>query len=151
MLILMRFSGCGACCLTRDHHSTVRPDKDRGWRGTTGQLARKSLMSEKCSRAVAGVAGCSQPQILDKTMSNRKHLVFAEVEKLLAATMGTRNETRDRCLLLLMFRAGLRVSETCGYNCPKWIPAACARQAAERRTIYHAPAPMTRYALSRHG
>src|SRR6266446_483425 len=31
MLILMRFSGCGARCLTRDHHSTVRPDKDRGW------------------------------------------------------------------------------------------------------------------------
>ena len=114
MLILMRFSGCGARCLTRDHHSTVRPDKDRGWRGTTGQLAAKSPMLENCPCAVAGVAGCSQPQILDKTMSNRKHLVFAEVEKPLAATKGTRNETRDRCLLLLMFRHGLRVSETCG-------------------------------------
>ena len=43
MLILMRFSGCGARCLTRDHHSTVRPDKDRGWRGTTGQLAANCL------------------------------------------------------------------------------------------------------------
>ena len=39
MLILVGFSGGGARCLTRDHHSTVRPDKDRSWRGTTGQLA----------------------------------------------------------------------------------------------------------------
>jgi type 1 fimbriae regulatory protein FimB len=47
-------------------------------------------------------------------MSDRKHLVSAEVEKLIAATKGSRNETRDRCLLLLMFRHGLRVSEACG-------------------------------------
>ena len=47
-------------------------------------------------------------------MAERKHLVAAEVEKLLAATKGTRNATRDRCLLLLMFRHGLRVSEACG-------------------------------------
>jgi type 1 fimbriae regulatory protein FimB len=37
-----------------------------------------------------------------------------EVDKLIAATKGTRNEARDRCLLLLMFRHGLRVSEACG-------------------------------------
>ena len=47
-------------------------------------------------------------------MRDRKHLVAAEVEKLLAATKGTRNAARDRCLLLLMFRHGLRVSEACG-------------------------------------
>jgi type 1 fimbriae regulatory protein FimB len=47
-------------------------------------------------------------------MHDRKHLVAAEVEKLCAATKGTRNETRDRCLLLLMFRHGLRVLEACG-------------------------------------
>lgn len=47
-------------------------------------------------------------------MNDRKHLVSAEVEKLLAATKGSRNEARDRCLLLLMFRHGLRVSEACG-------------------------------------
>jgi type 1 fimbriae regulatory protein FimB len=47
-------------------------------------------------------------------MRDRKHLVSAEVEKLLAATKGTRHETRDRCSLLLMFRHGLRVSEACG-------------------------------------
>jgi hypothetical protein len=47
-------------------------------------------------------------------MDERKHLTAAEVEKLLAAIKGTRNETRDRCLLLLMFRRGLRVSEACG-------------------------------------
>jgi len=45
---------------------------------------------------------------------NRKHLVSAEVDRLIAATKGTRNEARDRCLLLLMFRHGLRVSEACG-------------------------------------
>ena len=47
-------------------------------------------------------------------MSERKHLVSAEVDKLIAATRGGRNEARDRCLLLLMFRHGLRVSEACG-------------------------------------
>lgn len=47
-------------------------------------------------------------------MEERKHLTGREVEKLLAAAKGTRNEARDRCLLLLMFRHGLRVSEACG-------------------------------------
>jgi len=71
-------------------------------------------MLENTPRAVAGLAGFSLPPTLDKTMKDRKHLVSAEVEKLLAVTKGTRNETRDRCLLLLMFRHGLRVSEACG-------------------------------------
>lgn len=47
-------------------------------------------------------------------MNARKHLTALEVDKLLAATKGNRNEARDRCLLLLMFRHGLRVSEACG-------------------------------------
>jgi type 1 fimbriae regulatory protein FimB len=47
-------------------------------------------------------------------MNDRKHLVFAEVKRLIAATKGSRNEARDCCLLLLMFRHGLRVSEACG-------------------------------------
>jgi type 1 fimbriae regulatory protein FimB len=47
-------------------------------------------------------------------MKDRKHLVSAEVERLIAATKGSRNEARDRCLLLLKFRHGLRVSEACG-------------------------------------
>src|SRR5215831_2063496 len=47
-------------------------------------------------------------------MNDRKHLVFAEVGKLLDATKGSRNAARDKCLLLLMFRHGLRVSEACG-------------------------------------
>jgi len=45
--------------------------------------------------------------------SDRKHLTAREVERLLEATRGSRNEIRDRCLLLLMFRHGLRVSEAC--------------------------------------
>ena len=47
-------------------------------------------------------------------IDDRKHLTSLEVDKLLAATKGRRNEARDRCLLLLMFRHGLRVSEACG-------------------------------------
>jgi type 1 fimbriae regulatory protein FimB len=36
------------------------------------------------------------------------------VDKLIEATKRGRNEARDRCLLLLIFRHGLRVSEACG-------------------------------------
>lgn len=46
-------------------------------------------------------------------MNDRKHLTMLEVDKLLTATKGSRNEVRDRRLLLLMFRQGLRVSEAC--------------------------------------
>jgi type 1 fimbriae regulatory protein FimB len=45
---------------------------------------------------------------------DRKHLTSREVERLIGATRDSRNEIRDRCLLLLMFRHGLRVSEACG-------------------------------------
>ena len=71
-------------------------------------------MSGNPPRRNTGFAGLSPPPTLDKTMKDRKHLVAAEVEKLLTAVKGTRNEARDRCLLLLMFRHGLRVSEACG-------------------------------------
>jgi type 1 fimbriae regulatory protein FimB len=54
--------------------------------------------------------------ILGRIMKDddRRHLTGLEVEKLLAATNGTRNEARDRCLILLIFRHGLRVSEAVG-------------------------------------
>jgi len=45
--------------------------------------------------------------------NDRKHLTSCEVERLIEATKGSRNEVRDRCLLLLMFRHGLRVTEAC--------------------------------------
>ena len=51
---------------------------------------------------------------LDKMNDERKHLTGIEVEKLLAATKSSRYEARDRCLILLMFRHGLRVSEAVG-------------------------------------
>ena len=47
-------------------------------------------------------------------MDERKHLTGREVDKLLAAVKGARHEARDRCLVLLLFRHGLRVSEACG-------------------------------------
>jgi site-specific recombinase XerD len=50
------------------------------------------------------------------TKGDRKHLTAAAVGNLIAATKGTRNEDRDRCLLLLMFRHGLHVSEACGLD-----------------------------------
>jgi hypothetical protein len=40
-------------------------------------------MSENSPRAVAGVTGFFHAQTLDKTMSDRKHLVSAEVDKLI--------------------------------------------------------------------
>lgn len=47
-------------------------------------------------------------------MQERNFLVTAEVDRLIQATKGRRNAARDRCLLVLMFRHGLRVSEACG-------------------------------------
>jgi type 1 fimbriae regulatory protein FimB len=47
-------------------------------------------------------------------MTDRKHLSGGEFERLLDAIGGSRNETGDRCLVQLMFRHGLRVSEACG-------------------------------------
>jgi integrase len=50
----------------------------------------------------------------DTGKDERKHLTGREVEKLLAAVKGARHEARDQCLILLMFRHGLRVSEAVG-------------------------------------
>src|ERR1017187_3488090 len=75
---------------------------------------------------LCGFQGHPAGETLDKMMSgrksrktggddsDRKHLTGREVERLIEATKGSRNEARDRCLLLLMFRHGLRVSEACG-------------------------------------
>ncbi|MGA2935720.1 MAG: tyrosine-type recombinase/integrase [Syntrophobacteraceae bacterium] len=48
--------------------------------------------------------------------NDRKHITVREVEKLMAATKGSRFEARDRCLLLMMFLHGLRVSEACAFQ-----------------------------------
>jgi Site-specific recombinase XerD len=48
------------------------------------------------------------------TEGERKHLTLLEVDRLLAATKDNpRTGLRDRCLILLMFRHGLRVTEAC--------------------------------------
>ena len=46
--------------------------------------------------------------------AKRPHFSSADIERLLAATAGSRYEVRDRCLILLMFRHGLRVCEAVG-------------------------------------
>lgn len=46
-------------------------------------------------------------------MTERKHLTREEVDRMLTATKGQRHEKRDRCMLLLLYRHGLRVSEAC--------------------------------------
>jgi type 1 fimbriae regulatory protein FimB len=57
----------------------------------------------------------NQPKNRKTSQKNdRKHLTAREMDSLLAAVKGSRNEARDRCFLLLMFRHGLRVSEACG-------------------------------------
>ena len=81
----------------------------------TGPSVLFCLVYENPPQQRRGFQGFLTPLKLDKTMSDRKHLVVsAEMDKLLAATQGTRHAARDRCLLLLMFRHGLRVSEACG-------------------------------------
>jgi type 1 fimbriae regulatory protein FimB len=49
----------------------------------------------------------------EATAEDRKHLTGREVERLIQAAKGARHEARDRCLMLLMFRHGLRVTEAC--------------------------------------
>jgi site-specific recombinase XerD len=49
-----------------------------------------------------------------KEKTDRKHLTDREVFMLIdGATGGSRNKERDRCLLLLTYRHGYRVSEIC--------------------------------------
>lgn len=49
-------------------------------------------------------------------MNDRKHLTGREFDHLLAPVKDGRNEARDRCMLLLMIRHGLRVWEDCGFK-----------------------------------
>ena len=79
-------------------------------------------------------------------MHDRKHLVSAEVEKLMAATKGSRNAARDRCLLLLMFRHGLRVSEACGLGLSQVDIESRVLHVARLKDglIHHAPATRRR-------
>jgi type 1 fimbriae regulatory protein FimB len=58
-------------------------------------------------------SGLQLPTPIVQRDSERLHLTSREVEQLLQATKRNRNEARDRCLLLLLFRHGLRVSEGC--------------------------------------
>src|SRR5215831_7499855 len=73
-------------------------------------------------RRKTGTTGGNQKSRLQRATpllhsdNQRLHLTIWEVEQLLQATKGSRNEARDRCLVLLAFRHGLRVSEACHLN-----------------------------------
>jgi integrase len=86
-------------------------------------------------------------------MEDRKHLTGLEVDKLLAATQGTRNEARDRCLLLLMFRHGLRVSEACVLNLSQVDTEGRVLHIARLKKAFQPPTPyaLINFALSRLG
>jgi site-specific recombinase XerD len=67
-----------------------------------GKLSTKMMTDGK----MGTLAGAAHDSV-------RMHLTSRDVEKLIEAMKDGRNEARDRCLLLLMFRHGLRVSEAC--------------------------------------
>jgi site-specific recombinase XerD len=56
--------------------------------------------------------------------SDRLHLTSREMDQLITAAKGSRNEARDRCLLVLAFRHGLRVSEACHLSWIRWTSTA---------------------------
>lgn len=77
--------------------------------------------------------------------NDQKHLATREVEKLVAATKGSRNESRDRCLLLLMSRHGLRVSEALGLKLNAVDMEGRALHVTRLRKGFR---PLTRYAAT---
>ena len=88
------------------HSAKVPSPIHAGFRGMQqAKLSTKMIKTPK--RGKLGSSGRVE-------VSERKHLTSREVERLIEATKGGRNEIRDRCLLLLVFRHGLRVSEACG-------------------------------------
>ena len=54
-----------------------------------------------------------QKRLGGREKTDRRRLTGIELEKLIDATRGKRNEARHRCLLLLMFRHSLRAPEAC--------------------------------------
>src|SRR5215470_16588097 len=95
-----------------DINATVRAKRCGGSRVGHGAMEWPKMSATEHQNLQ--FAPCQAPSTLDKMMSDRKHLVSVEVEKLMEAAKGSRNAARDRCFLLLMFRHGLRVSEACG-------------------------------------
>ena len=99
---------------------------------------REDQLPQRCER----LAHQHLCDTFDKMMDDRKHLTAAEVQKLLDATKGSRNAARDRCLLLLMFKHGLRVSEACelGAGPGEHGKPCTACRAAESWPVHHTPA-----------
>jgi len=83
------------------------------WRGFQA-LRLRGTLDEMISRRKA--RNTKKPLTLNSEQGfpdRRQHLTSREVEQLIEAAKGNRNESRDRCLLMLIFRHGLRVSAAC--------------------------------------
>ena len=97
---------------------------------------------QKPTTCLQGFWGSPGGETLDKTVNERKHLSGREFERLLEAVRGSRNEVRDRCLVLLMFRHGLRVSEACGLVLVQVdIESPVLHVARLMGALHHSPAP----------
>src|ERR1700736_1977682 len=68
-------------------------------------------MDEKA--ATGGVEGGCRRGTLAEGTATENTSPRTRLNGFIEATKGSRNEARDRCLLLMMFRHGLRVSEAC--------------------------------------
>ena len=79
-----------------------------------GQLGLFGEESAAAPTKVDPVAPVSTRPRTKPWSSERKHLTALEIDRLLAATKDNeRTGLRDRCLILLMYRHGLRVTEAC--------------------------------------
>jgi integrase len=71
-------------------------------------------MAKRLKMANTAMGTSNEVKLRDRDFnSDRLHLTGREVERLLEATRSARNDTRDRCLVLITFRHGFRVWEAC--------------------------------------
>src|SRR5579872_6280271 len=71
----------------------------------TGRTLDKMMKARKTTKSARRASGWDGRKKTGwDADSGRKHLTGREVELLIGAVKGSRNELRDRCLLLLMFR-----------------------------------------------
>jgi integrase len=92
------------------HATTGAQAEKEHWRGAIDR-ERKNQRPRPAAIEARAARMCIVPDITKAATG--KHLTGREIQQLIELTKGSRNEARDHCLLLLMFRHGLRVSEAC--------------------------------------